>query len=365
MARRKSNIHGREGIAGWVFTAPMIIILGVFLFVPVVMALWVSMTNWRGNVDPFGGGPNAAFVGANNYSSLFLQDGLARSNFMQSLGNTFYYVLLVVPLQTATSLLLALIVNDRFLRGKSFFRTAFYFPSVTSSIAISTVFLFLFSNTGAVNGFLKVLHIDGPQWFSDSRGLLHLFLGLFGADNPAWAQGEIFGRTLWDWLSGPSVAMSVIIVLAIWTTTGTFMLMFLAALQDLPVEVDEAAMLDGVSPWQKLRLVTIPMLKPALFLVTTLGLIGTWQVFDQIYVMGKGAPAGTTMTPAFLSYNTSFKSNAWGSGAAMAFVIFLIIVLLTWWQRRIMREDKTPGRLRRAFGVANLMQSNRQTGPKP
>ena len=335
MAKKRTNIHGREGIAGWVFTAPAMIILGVFLFVPIVMALWVSMTNWTGNVDPFGGGPNAAFVGTRNYTALFLQDGLARSNFMQSLGNTFYYVLLVVPLQTATSLLLALIVNEKFLRGRSFFRTAFYFPSVTSSIAISTVFLFLFSNTGAVNGFLKLLGIDGPEWFSDSRGLLHMFFGLFGAgDNPGWGQGEIFGRSLWDWLSGPSVAMNV------------------------PVEVDEAAMLDGVSPWQKLRLVTIPMLKPALFLVITLGIIGTWQVFDQIYVMGKGAPAGTTMTPAFLSYKTSFTSNAWGSGAAIAFVIFLIIVILTWMQRRMMREDKTPGRLRRAAGLARLTQSN-------
>jgi len=186
MAKRRTNIHGREGIAGWVFTAPAMIILGVFLFVPIVMALWVSMTNWTGNVDPFGGGPNAAFVGTRNYTALFLQDGLARSNFMQSLGNTFYYVLLVVPLQTATSLLLALIVNEKFLRGRSFFRTAFYFPSVTSSIAISTVFLFLFSNTGAVNGFLKLLGIDGPEWFSDSRGLLHMFFGLFGAgDNRA------------------------------------------------------------------------------------------------------------------------------------------------------------------------------------
>jgi multiple sugar transport system permease protein len=364
MAKRKTNIHGREGIAGWVFTAPMIIILGVFLFVPIVMALWVSMTNWTGNVDPFGGGPNAAFVGVKNYTALFTQDGLARSNFMQSLGNTFYYVLFVVPLQTITSLLLALIVNDRFLKGKSFFRTAFYFPSVTSSIAISTVFLFLFSNTGAVNGFLKLLHINGPQWFGDSRGLFHLFFGLFGVgDNPGWAQGQIFGRPLWDWISGPSVAMCVIIILAVWTTTGTFMLMFLAALQDLPVEVDEAALLDGVSAWQKLRLITVPMLRPALFLVTTLGLIGTWQVFDQIYVMGKGAPAGTTMTPAFLSYNTSFKSNNWGSGAAMAFIIFVIIVVLTWAQRRFMREDKTPGRLRRALGRANLEQVNDQSGP--
>ena len=366
MAKRGTGIHGREGIAGWVFTAPAIAILGVFLFAPIVMALWVSMTNWTGNVDPFGGGPNAAFVGAKNYTALFTQDGLARSNFMQSLGNTFYYVILVVPLQTATALLLALIVNDKFLRGKSFFRTAFYFPSVTSSIAISTVFLFLFSNTGAVNGLLKLMGINGPQWFSDSRGLLHLLMGLFGAgDNPAWGQGKIFGRSVWDWLSGPSVAMCVIIFLAVWTTTGTFMLMFLAALQDLPVEVDEAAMMDGVSPWQKLRLVTIPMLRPALFLVVTLGVIGTWQVFDQIYVMGKGAPAGTTMTPAFLSYNTSFRSNGWGSGAAMAFILFLIIVVFTAWQRHLMRADKTPGRLRKILGAATLVHSNRGTGPTP
>ena len=285
---------------------------------------------------------------------------------MQSLGNTFYYVILVVPLQTGAALLLALIVSDRFLRGKSFFRTAFYFPSVTSSIAISTVFLFLFSNTGAVNGLLRLVGITGPQWFSDPRGLLHLLIGLFGAgDNPAWGRGEIFGRSVWDWLSGPSVAMCVIIFLAVWTTTGTFTLMFLAALQDLPVEVDEAAMMDGVSPWQKLRLVTLPMLRPALFLVVTLGVIGTWQVFDQIYVMGKGAPAGTTMTPAFLSYNTSFQSNGWGSGAAMAFVLFLIIVVSTAWQRHLMGEDKSPGRLRKALGAATLVHSNRSAGPTP
>ncbi len=364
MSRKRNSLRGREGLAGWLFTAPMIIILGVFLFVPIVMAFWVSLTNWTGNVDPFGGGPNATFVGAKNYSSLFLKEGLTRSNFMQSLGNTFFYVLLVVPLQTATSLMLALVVNNKLLKGKGFFRTAFYFPSVTSSIAISTVFLFLFSNTGAVNALLKVVGINGPQWFSDSRGLLHLFFGLFGVDNPAWAEGQIFGRSLWDWLSGPSVAMCVIIMLAIWTTSGTFMLMFLAALQGLPVEVDEAAALDGVSPWRKLRLITIPMLRPALFLVVTLGLIGTWQVFDQIYVMGKGAPAGTTMTPAFLSYNQSFKSNAFGTGAAMAFIVFLIIVVLTRLQRRYMDEDRVPRRARRATaaGLAGQQQARVPVG---
>ncbi len=365
MSRFNKGIHGREGVAGWVFTTPMIIVLGLFLFIPVVMAVWVSLTNWAGNVNPFGGGPNASFVGASNYTDLFLKDGLTRSTFMQSIGNTFYYVLLVVPIQTLTSLLLAMVVNAKYLRGKSFFRTAFYFPSVTSSIAISTVFLFLFSNTGAVNAFLGFFGISGPQWFSDARGLIHLAFNGVGVDDPSWAQGQIFGRSLWDWLSGPSVAMCVIIILAIWTTTGTFMLLFLAALQDLPVEVDEAAALDGVSPWQKFRLVTVPMLRPAIFLVTTLGLIGTWQVFDQIYVMGKGAPAGTTMTPAFLSYNQSFTSLKYGSGAAMAFVVFLIIIALTAWQRRVMREDKTPRRWLRRSTLAGSSASGATTATTP
>ena len=154
----------------------------------------------------------------------------------------------MVPLQTATSFFLALVVSNRFLKGKSFFRTAFYFPSVTSSIAISVVFLFLFPNSGAVNALLALVGIDGPAWFSDSRGLLHIAFGAVRGRQPGLgAARTILGRSVWEWLSGPSVAMCVVICLAIWTTTGTFMLMFLAALQDLPVEVDEAAMLDGAA----------------------------------------------------------------------------------------------------------------------
>jgi multiple sugar transport system permease protein len=336
--RSGGGIRGREGVAGWVFTAPMIVILGVFLFIPVLMAFYVSLTNWNGNGSPFAGGDNARLVGAQNYTALFTQDGLARDNFMQSMGNNAWYVFFVVPIQTAVSFFLALIVSNRFLRGKSFFRTAFYFPSVTSAIAISVVFLFLFQNSGVVNAVLGAVGISGPAWFSDSRGLFHIALGTFGLDNPGWAQAELFGRSLWDWFSGPSVAMSVVIFLAIWTTTGTFMLLFMAALQDLPVEVDEAAMLDGVSPWQKLRMITLPMIKPTLFLVITLGLIGTWQVFDQIYVMGKGAPGGTTLTPAYLSYQESFRSLKYGSGAAMAFIVFLLIIALTYFQRWVMRD---------------------------
>lgn len=336
-----AGINAGQGAAGWLFTLPMILVLGTFLVIPVLMALYVSFTQWNGNGSPFVAS-NAPIVGAKNYVDLFVTDGLKRRDFMTSLGNTFWYVAFVVPLQTITALGLALVVNSKLLKAKGFFRTAFYFPSVTSSIAITTVFIFLFAGTGAVNAFLQLFGIKGPNWMAEPAGIGHLLLGRLGIDNPSWAQGDILGRTLWEWLSGPSVAMMVLIFLAVWTTTGTFMLMFLAALQDLPEDVEEAAALDGVSGWQKLRYVTIPQLRPAIFLVVTLGLIGTWQVFDQVYVTGGGAPAKTTLTPAYLSYGQSFKVNDWGSGAAMAFVIFLIIVVLTWLQRRVMDEDRKP-----------------------
>lgn len=341
--RPGGGLRGPEGVMGWLFVSPMIAILGVFLAIPILMALWVSMTKWNGSVNPFGGGPGAEFVGVRNYTELFAKDGLTRSTFMQSISNTFWYVIFVVPLQTILALALALLVNAKFLKARSFFRTAFYFPSVTSSIAISTVFLFLF-NGGVVNALLAKVGINGPNWFSDSRGLVHLLLNAVGIDNPGWAQAEVLGRSIWEWMSGPSIAMSVIIILVVWTTSGTFMLMFIAALQDLPVEVDEAAALDGTSNWQRLRHVTIPMIKPAIFLVVTLGIIGTWQVFDQIYVMGKGAPAGTTLSPAYLSYQQSFGNFNYGSGAAMAFVVFAIIVVLTSIQRRALtdKDERKP-----------------------
>ena len=338
--RRGGGLYGRQGVAGWLFVAPAFGLLVLFLAAPIFMALWVSLSDWRGQGSPFSS--DVGFVGAENYKRLFLESGLTRTDFMTSLRNTAFYVAIVVPTQTALALFLAIVLNQK-LRGRGFFRTAFYFPSVTSSVAISLVFLFLFTGSGAINGVLGILGINGPQWFSDPRGLFHLIgdgLGLWSIDAPpsALTGTTLGGLTLWDWISGPSVAMCAIIFLVVWTTAGTFMLMFLAALQDIPKEVDEAATIDGTNRWQRFRFVTLPQLKPTVFLVTTLGLIGTWQVFDQIYIMSGGNPAKTTLTPAFLSYIYSFRQNEWGVGAAMAFVLFGIIVLLTSLQRYIMRD---------------------------
>ncbi len=132
--------------------------------------------------------------------------------------------------------------------------------------------------------------------------------------------------------------MTAFILLAVFTTSGTFMLLFIAALQNLSHDVDEAAMIDGAGAWTRFWRVTLPQLRPTLFTVLTLGLIGTWQVFDQIYTGTRGAPANTTITPAYLSYSTAFGSQQWGVGAAIAFILFGIIVVFALLQRWALRE---------------------------
>ncbi|ROP26677.1 carbohydrate ABC transporter permease [Pseudokineococcus lusitanus] len=346
--RRRGGRPGAraEGVAGWLFVAPVLVLLGLFLVVPIVMALWVSVSDWDGIGSPFSG--DVGFVGAANYRELVAGGGLATQDFGTALRNNLWYVLLVVPLQTAVSLGLALLVGRAALRGRGFFRTAFYFPSVTSSVAITIVFLFLFSSSGVVNRLLALLRVEGPNWFADPRGVLHVVLGAVGVDaGPAVLTGNgAVGISWWDWLAGPSVAMSALVLLAVFTTSGTFMLLFLAGLQQVSGEVLEAASVDGANAWQRFRHVTLPMLRPTLFTVLTLGLIGTWQVFDQIYTGTQGGPAKTTVTPAYLSYTTSFVSQEWGRGAAIAFVLFAIIVTLTVVQRVLLTERDVPLRRR-------------------
>ena len=346
---RRSGIRGGEAASGWLFTAPMIILLGMFLVIPVLMALWVSFSDWNGRGSPFAG--TVSFVGLDNYSALVGGGGLAEQDFGTALRNNAWYVLLVVPIQTMLSLFLAVLVNRQILRGRGFFRTAFYFPSVTSSVAITVLWLFLFSATGAVNKLLAFVGVNGPNWFNDPSGVLHNILGAVGiTTGPAALTGnEFLGISFWEWLAGPSVAMSAFILMAVFTTSGTFMLLFIAALQNLSGDVVEAAMMDGANGWQRFWRVTLPQLRPTLFTVLTLGLIGAWQVFDQIYTGTQGGPAKTTLTPAYLSYQAAFTNQAWGQGAAIAFILFVIIVVFTLFQRWLLAERKVSARRMRLY----------------
>jgi multiple sugar transport system permease protein len=341
--RRGHRARRREAAAGWLFSAPAIILLIVFLVVPIGIAAWVSISDWGGIGSPFSAAVKS--VGLANYKALLTQPGLPQQDLALSLRDNLYYVLVVVPVQTALALFLAIVVSRKALRGRGFFRTAFYFPSVTSSVSIAIVFLFLFADSGVVNGLLSYLGVHGPNWFSDPDGLLHLILRGAGVTHSpgVLARHGFLGMSWWNWLSGPSVAMTTLIILAVWTTAGTFMLLFLPALYNISGDIEEAAIVDGAGPWTRFRRMTLPLIKPTLFLVLTLGLIGTWQVFDQVFLITQGNPAGTTLTPAYLAYQVSFGNEQWGQGAAIAFILFAIIIAFTLLPRLLLRQRGSSG----------------------
>lgn len=354
--RRRRNVENeltRQAVPGWIFLSPSVILLLVFLVLPVIMALWVSVSDWSGRGSPFSA--NVNFVGAENYQTVLGGKGLAGRDFGLSIRNNLYYVLFVVPSQTILALLLAVLVSRKMLKAKGFFRTAFYFPSVTSAVAMTTLWLFLFSATGAVNAFLAWFGINGPNWFNDPRGVFHILMG--SPEAPAsMTQPGFLGVTPWEWIAGPSVALTAYIMMAVFTTSGTFMLLFLAALQAIGEETEEAAMVDGANVWQRFRYITFPMLRPTLFTVITLGLVGTWQVFDMIYTGTQGGPSKTTLTPAYLSYETAFISQNWGRGAAISFILFVIIVTMTVLQRLILGQSDASAPTRR-----ELRRARRET----
>jgi len=175
--------------------------------------------------------------------------------------------------------------------------------------------------------------------------VLHKLLGLIGITKNtvgAWGNATFLNITLWDWLSGPSVTMLMIMLLAIWTTIGTMMVIYLAALQNIPGQVFEASQVDGATTWQTFRYITLPLLRPTTFFIITIGLIGTFQVFDQVYVVSKGAPQDTTLTMAYLVYRSAFNSQSpsMGLASAPAIVLFVIIFIFTLIQRRFTGGDQ-------------------------
>ncbi|HJQ95990.1 MAG TPA: sugar ABC transporter permease [Acidimicrobiia bacterium] len=295
--------------------------------------MWVSFRDWNGIASIF----DSESVGLANYRELLTDDGVRRTDFAISLRNNLYYVLGVVPIQTIIAFVLAVILNQKFLKGKGFFRTAYYFPSITSSIAITLIFVFLFQTNGAVNSFLPIQDID---WLDNARGVIHNFLGVFGVeDGPSFlTENEFMGLELWDWLSGPSVAMVAIMMLVTWTSVGTFMLIFLAGLQNISPSVEEAAVVDGANSYQRFFRITIPLMRPTIFFVVTLGLIGTWQVFDQVYAGTAGGPRKTTFTPAYLIYFQAFTNSKAGLASAIAVILFAIIMFFTWVNRKVIRD---------------------------
>jgi multiple sugar transport system permease protein len=315
--RPRDPLAAEDAVAGWLFILPAVAFIGTFIFWPILQVFWLSFHEWSVIT------PEKPFVGLDNYRNIF-SDG----DFQIALRNTLWFSLGVVPTQTALGLILAVLANQK-IRGRAFFRTAFYFPSISSSVVISIIFLWLYSQRGLINYMLQQLGFPTPRppWLSNPRGVIEMALGGLGVDNVN------------AWLAGPSVALLSIMMMNIWTTMGTMMVVFLAGLQDIPGDVYEAASMDGASRLQRFFDITVPMLRPVIFFVLTLGFIGTFQVFDQIYVMTSGGPAKTTITLGYLIYQQGFGSFAMGYASAIAVVLFAMIMAIFLIQRRILGSN--------------------------
>ena len=338
IAQRKRE----DALVGYAFLAPALIVFMIFLIIPIVFAVYISFTDWNG-ITPLAQENAYQFVGLDNYNKLLFQQGISQRDFYTAFKNTVYFVLGVVPTQTLLALVLAVIVNQKWLKGKGAFRTAFYFPSITSSVVISLIFMWMFTRGGLINTLISGVapNYTNVDWLNDSNGLIHNLLGLFGITRQTvgdWAGTRVASLTLWEWISGPSVTLFTIMVLNTWTTIGTMMIIYLAALQNIPSHVYEAAAVDGATGLQAFRKITVPLLRPTTFFVVTLGLVGTFQVFDQIFVISSGGPAKTTLTIAYIVYQNGFQNSAMGLAAATAIILFVIIFAFSLLQRRVTAE---------------------------
>jgi multiple sugar transport system permease protein len=296
----RHRAQARDALAGYVFLAPFLLVFGVFAVWPLLTALWLSFHSYDLFSPP-------RWVGGENYRYL-----LRQGDFWISLRNTTLYTLVVVAVQTSLAILLA-VVMDQKLRGKAFFRTAFFLPSVTSSVAISLIFMLIFFKNGVLNQALAWTRLD-------------TLLGAIGLDPPV------------DWLGDRRTALWAIMIQNIWSTAGFLMVIALAGLQEIPESLYEAARVDGAQPRQQFWYITLPSLGPTLFYIVTMGLIGCFQVFDQVYVMTEGGPLKATLTTAYLLYQEAFVHFNMGYACAIAFVLATIIFLCTMVQKKLLGQ---------------------------
>ena len=293
--RRRTGGPGRieGGRAAWGFLAPALFSLGAFFALPVVGALVLSLTDF--DLYGIGDASTARFVGFRNYAAVFDTPG-----FWQALRNTAYFVAVGGPLSVAVSLGAALLVSHPLVRFRPFWRAVYFAPVVTTLVAVALVFRYLYHPT---------------------FGLLNHTLG-----------------TTVDWLGDPRWAMPALIGLAVWKNFGYNMVIFIAGLMNVPPELYEAARIDGAGAWGRFRYVTLPALGPTFLFVGLLTMIGYFQFFAEPYVMTDGGPLGSTLSIVLLMYREGFKWWNMGFAAALAFVLFALVLAVTLVQLRLQRR---------------------------
>lgn len=288
----KTKTSRYQNVMGYLFIAPAVLFFIVFIIIPIFMSLWLSLTNY----DVLS---QSDFVGLENYVRVF-NDKI----FHKTLLNILQYVVMYVPIIVIVSFLLGMLLNAR-IKGVKVFRALYYLPALTSAVAASTVWLWLLNpQYGLVNQILEKFGIQGPMWLNHS-----------------------------------STAMISIVIVTVWMTLGSNMIMYLAAMQNLPESLYESARIEGANKFQIMMKITIPLLSPTTYFVLTMTLIGAFQLYDQAYVMTQGGPANATLTPVYLIYNNAFNELQMGYASAQAVVMFALIFIVTVIMQKVNKES--------------------------
>lgn len=292
---RRLNLKQREALTGWLFVSPALIGFGIFTFGAILYSLYLSFTDY----DMFG---TPEWVGLENYIKAFTND----EYFYQYFGNTFYFAIVLVPVVLVISLFLAILINKKVGKLTKAYRVALFLPSITSTVAVSMVWLWI---------------------FNPDMGILNNFLTVIGFHNPPM------------WLSDPEWSKPALIIMRVWQMSGYYMLLFLAGLQTIPETLYEAAEVDGASSWQRFTRITVPMLSNTTFVVVILLIIESFNMFESIFVMTEGGPLGSTSTIMYYIYEQGFMSYNMGYASALAWIFFALILVFTLIQFRFRREQ--------------------------
>jgi multiple sugar transport system permease protein len=315
-ARRRRGLD-QEAVLGFLFLLPSAVILGCFGFFPLLYAFYVSLHKWTLVQGPY--------VGLGNYIQALTEE----PNFWHSLRVTLYYVLGTVPATLALGFFLADRLRGR-LRGVAFYRVLFFTPYIVSPVAASAVWRWIYhSQYGAANALLALLHLPAQRWLLEPAGVFGLAARTAGVTLPPWAEG-------------PSLALVCIILVSIWHSLGFAVVVLLAGLAAIPGEITEAAQLDGAGGWSLMRHVTLPLLSPTLFFLLIVLTIRSFQTFNQIYILTpQGGPGGVTRNVTMYIFQSFYQNTSrlgYGYGAAVAFLLFGLILALTLLQFRLVGE---------------------------
>lgn len=281
------------------FLGPSLVVIFVFFFLPVIAAFMMSFTDF--DIYSLGNFNYLRVTGFDNYKKL-----LNEPLFWTALKNTFYFVVVGGPLSVAASLAAALLLNSKLIKYKSIFRMIYFLPVVTTLVAVSIVWRYFYH----------------PRF-----GLLNYLLSFIGLGP-------------FDWLGDPNLAMPAIIILAVWKNFGYNMIIFIAGLQNIPEDLYEAASIEGATAWQKFKHITIPQLAPTTLFISVITMIGYFQLFAEPYVMTQGGPLNSTLSIVLYMYQEGFRWWNIGYSTAIAFALFIIILIGTVIQFRLQKESE-------------------------